>query len=87
MTHDTIDDPRLHDAVSADNVRRLLAGTLTDPMPGTLAAEVAAWGLFRSAQGFKAGHRFGREEVWSEVQAAAKRAVDEAAAILAMVQS
>jgi hypothetical protein len=34
-------DDRLHDAVAADNVRRLLAGTLTEPMPGTLAAEVA----------------------------------------------
>lgn len=33
-------DERLHDAVSADNVRRLLDGTLIDPMPGTLAALV-----------------------------------------------
>lgn len=40
MTQDT--DERLHDAVSADNVRRLLAGTLIDPKPGTLAAEIEA---------------------------------------------
>jgi transcriptional regulator with XRE-family HTH domain len=33
-------DERLHDAVAADNVRRLLAGTLTEPEPGTLAAQV-----------------------------------------------
>ena len=33
----TTEDERLHDAVSADNVRRLLDGRLTDPMPGTLA--------------------------------------------------
>jgi hypothetical protein len=34
------EDDRLHDAVAADNVRRLLAGTMTDPMPGTLAERV-----------------------------------------------
>lgn len=38
------DDERLHDAVAADNVRRLLAGTLKDPMPGTLAAQVDKFG-------------------------------------------
>jgi hypothetical protein len=35
-----MEDDRLHDAVSADNVRRLLAGILTDPMPGTMAEQV-----------------------------------------------
>lgn len=52
-------DERLHDAVSADNVRRMLAGTLTDPMPGTLAAEVEERvGTIATAAfdaGFKAG--------------------------------
>lgn len=76
------DDPRLHDAVSAENVRRMLDGRLTDPLPGTLAAEVRDWGTLKSAQGFQAGRRAGREEVWAEVQAAAKKAVAEAADIL-----
>ena len=38
MSADT--DERLHDAVSAENVRRLLAGLIDNPMPGTLAAQV-----------------------------------------------
>lgn len=83
-------DDRTHDAVSVENVRRLLAGTLTEPMPGTLAAEVQAWALYKSAQAFKAGLSFGRDEgraaVWAEVQAAAKRAVEEAAAIIAGIK-
>jgi hypothetical protein len=57
MTHE---DDRLHDAVSADNVRRLLAGTLTDPMPGTLAAEIEACANSSFDVGFKAGKIQGR---------------------------
>jgi hypothetical protein len=37
MIHDT--DPRLHDAVAADNVRRMLAGTLTAWLAGRGAAQ------------------------------------------------
>lgn len=66
MTHE---DDRLHDAVSADNVRRLLAGTLTDPMPGTLAAEVEARvdSIAGAAfdVGFKAGKIQGRPVISS----------------------
>lgn len=83
-------DERIHDAVAADNVRRFLAGTLTEPMPGTLAADVQAWALLNREQAFKAGLSFGRDEgraaVWAEVQAAAKRAVEEAAAIIAGIK-
>lgn len=75
-------DGRTHDAVAVDNVRRLLAGTLTEPMPGTLAADVRDWGLRAAAhalqQGRSLGRVEGRDQVWAEVQAAAKRAVEEA---------
>lgn len=55
MSFDT--DERLHDAVAADNVRRLLDGTLIDPMPGTLAARIAESTESIAKAAFESGYR------------------------------
>jgi hypothetical protein len=78
-------DPRLSDHVAAENVRKLLAEGLRDAPDaprGTLAHEVAAWGLHRAAQGFQAGRRAGRDEVMAELHAAARVALAEAEKII-----
>lgn len=79
-------DDRTHADVAVDNVRRLLAGTLTDPAPGTLAADVRDWALRASGHAFQSGRNFGRaegrDEVHREVRAAAERAVKQAVDIL-----
>lgn len=80
-------DPRLSDAVAAENVRAFLAGDCKEPAPGTLAAEVREWGLRQHVQGFTAGRRFGREAVLGELRTAAQGALLEVQASLAELQT